>query len=205
MDTVTEIRQQYARVLEPIEWQQFKAVAEYYFETAAKLKKQDINSAKKMKLLLRNSQKRLFLGIGCELLLKSIYLKNGYCINKIRNNDSIPNLPINKYRNLRPEHVDANNTFTLGTLIDQLTNILNLSREKSQLIDRGLRIGMVFRNKEGHVSFPVHRYEPQNYRDVENSIASLYDCVYGEELVFRVSMEANEVHSFNIKKHITKR
>ena len=199
MDTVTEIRHQYARVLEPAEWKQFKSVAEYYFETAAKLKKQDIDSIETMKLLLRNSQKRLFLGIGCELLLKSIYLKNGYCINKIKNAENIPNLPTNKYSSLRLEHVDANNTFTLSILIDHLKNILDLSREKTQLIERGLRIGMVFRNKEGHVSFPAHAYEPQNYRDVESSIASLYDCVYEEELLFRVSMEANEIHSFEIR------
>jgi len=82
MDVVNEIKSQYARALWSSDWLYFKQIAEYYLKVAARLKKTDIKSGSK-NLLLRNAQKRLFLGIGCELLLKAFYLKEGYCINKL--------------------------------------------------------------------------------------------------------------------------
>ena len=81
MDIVNEIKKQYARKLTMTDSRRFKEVGEFYLESAAKLKKKDMRSSK-YKLLLRNSQKRLFIGIGCELLLKAYFLKHGYCINK---------------------------------------------------------------------------------------------------------------------------
>ena len=89
MQTLEEIKEQYARVLDQKDWVQFKYIADYYFDTAAKLKKRDVNVREELQLLVRNSQKRLFIGIGCEMLLKAIYLKSAYCINKYKNNDCL--------------------------------------------------------------------------------------------------------------------
>ena len=51
---------------------------------------------------------------------------------------------------------------------------------------------MVLRNKEGHVTFPTHSFDEQNYRDIESSIMSFYDEAFSEKLVFRISMKRNE-------------
>src|SRR5882762_10484685 len=75
------IKSQYARIFEKKDWQIFKSVTEYYFSKAAKLRIKDIEFATNQ-LLLRNIQKRLFLGIGGELLVKAYFLKSGYYINR---------------------------------------------------------------------------------------------------------------------------
>ena len=46
LDTVNEIKSQYARILENGDWVNFKEIAEFYFMAAAKLKKKHIKSKK---------------------------------------------------------------------------------------------------------------------------------------------------------------
>ncbi|HVU93730.1 MAG TPA: hypothetical protein VHE34_00840 [Puia sp.] len=75
------IKQQYAKVFKKQDWESFKLIADFYFRKAATLKRKDIDIDETFKLLTRNIQKRLYLGIGCELLVKSCYLKNGFTIN----------------------------------------------------------------------------------------------------------------------------
>jgi len=122
MDLVNEIKSQYARLLEKKDWRQFKEIAEYYLKVAACLKNKD-TGAKNNKLLLRNSQKRLYLGIGCELLIKAFYLKEGYCINKFKREFSGQKLPIHKLSSLKKTDIDHKNTFTLDALINNLNKI----------------------------------------------------------------------------------
>lgn len=86
-DIESEIKAQYARFFEGNDWHGFKKVAEYYLKTAAELKKSDVKTLESCKLLIRNIKKRLFIGIGCELILKAFYLKSGYVINKPKNRE----------------------------------------------------------------------------------------------------------------------
>jgi hypothetical protein len=195
MDVVNEIKSQYARLLEEKDWRQFKQIAECYLKVAARLKKKDIGD-KSNKLLLRNSQKRLYLGIGCELLIKAFYLKEGYCINKFTRGFSGDKTPTHKLSVLKKSDIDYKNTFTLDALINSLDKISNLNSHAD--IKRGFQIAMVFRNKEGHVTFPSHDFDEQNYRDIENSVKRFYRKAFGEKLSFRVSMKPNEKYAFKV-------
>ncbi len=76
------VKDQFARVFPASDWRLFKEMAEIYFSEAAFLKKSAFKVAHHRRLLVRNSRKRLLIGIGAELLLKAVYLKAGYCINK---------------------------------------------------------------------------------------------------------------------------
>ncbi len=195
MSIVNEIKDQYARILVKSDSILFKEIAEYYLETAAKLKKKDIRSTKN-KLLLRNSQKRLYLGIGCELLLKAYYLKHGYCINKFKKEFEGKKSPTHKIEDLESEHINPNNTFTLGQLINSLKEVCNFNNLKE--IEHGFEIAMAFRNKEGHVTFPSHEFNESNYRDIENSVIMFYSCGFDEKLKFSISMKSNERAVFKI-------
>ena len=199
MQTLEEIKEQYARVLDQKDWVQFKYIADYYFDTAAKLKKRDVNVREELQLLVRNSQKRLFIGIGCEMLLKAIYLKSAYCINKYKNNDLQRNVPSNKLSEIDRSNIDKNKTFTLDPLICHLHAVLEYPIESKSMLERGLRIAMAFRNKEGHVTLPVHEFNIQNYRDVENSIIFLYKVAFSEELNLKISMAHGEEYEFSIR------
>lgn len=195
LSVVNEIRIQYSRILLKKDAKRFKSVSEYYLETAARLKKKDIRSSKN-KLLLRNSQKRLFLGIGCELLLKAYYLKNGYCINKFTKEFEGKKSPIHKMLDVNPDHVNPNDSFTMGRLIDELKNIGELPQLHE--IEHGFKIAMIFRNKEGHVSFPSHEFNYLNYRDIEGAFIAFYRDGFGEKLKFKISMKPNERAVFKI-------
>jgi hypothetical protein len=195
MSVVNKIKSQYVRTLKCSDWHQFKQVAEYYFKVAARLKKKDIDD-KTNKLLLRNSQKRLYLGIGCELLVKAYYLKKGYCINKLTTEFSGKKTPTHKMSSLNSSDINHKDSFTMGVLIDNLSKVSSFNSHQD--IKRGLQIAMVFRNKEGHVTFPTHDFDEQNYRDIEAAVIKLYDEAYGEKLSFRISMKPKEKYAFKV-------
>lgn len=188
------IKKQYAKVFKKNDWEFFKIVAEYYFKKAATLKKADIDSDEVFKLAIRNIQKRLFLGIACELVVKSCYLKQGYVINKPITKG--PNLPI-KFKDIKISELDAKDTYTLSPLIQNINKIIDFSNWA--VIQKGLNILKVFRNKEGHVAVMWHKYDPGNYRDIEASVIAFYLDVFGEQLDFRIAMESKERGKFEIR------
>lgn len=194
---VNPIKDQYARFLKTSEWRVFKTMAEYYLRTAAILKRKDISAPVELRLWIRNSTKRLFLGVGCELLLKSFYLQKGYCINKPLSDRNIPLTPTHKIQGINSNDFNHRDTYTFGVLIDRL-NSIHQFQNYSQ-IERAFRIAMVFRNKEGHVTSIAHDFEPQNYADIETGIVLFYQEAFGEQLKFQISMEQKESGEFRIK------
>lgn len=66
-------------------------------------------------------------------------------------------------------------------------------------LDRGLRIAKVFRNKEGHGVLATHTFDPQNYRDVELSIATLYARGFCQVLQIQFSVGKGEKGLWNLK------
>ena len=151
-----------------------------------------------LKLLRRNVIKRLFIGIGCELLLKAIYLKNGFYINRMKKR---------KFKNLYPykiADIDQNDfkdddTLSLDELIKKLFSIVDYGKEKD-LIEKGLKISKVFRNKEGHVVVLWHDFDPQNYRDVEASLVKIYKKSFREDLLLTFSVADEENKQISILK-----
>ena len=193
------IKDQYAKFFEKSDWNIFKKSADYYFETAAKILKKDIQYGEEyLKLLRRNVTKRLFIGIGCELLLKAIYLKNGFCINNLKQGKKLPNQYPNKIADIDPNDFRDDDTLSLNQLIRKLFDIEDYGQEKD-LIEKGLKISKVFRNKEGHVIVLWHNFNPQNYRDVETSLIGIYRNSFNEDLQLTFSVADGEVANFNIK------
>src|SRR5438874_5298327 len=77
------VKANFAKVFVKSDWRLFKGVADRYFERSARLRKSDLGAfPAAWRLLARNIEKRLFIGIGTELLLKAAYLKHGFVINK---------------------------------------------------------------------------------------------------------------------------
>ena len=193
------VKEQYIKFFEQSDWNIFKKSADYYFETAAKILKKDITYGEDyLKLLRRNVIKRLFIGIGCELLLKAIYLKNGFCINKPKPKESLTTSYPYKFSDIEQKDLRNDDTFSLSQLIDKLFTIENYGKDSS-LIEKGLRISKVFRNKEGHVVVHWHKYDPQNYRDIETSLIGIYLKSFNEELKLTFSVANGEEAIFSIK------
>lgn len=200
---VNEVKAQFALVLSFSDWEHLLEVADYHFEEAAKLKKRDIRYSGKQ-LLIRNSMKRLHIGIGAELALKAAFLKKGVCVNKFaagKRPEGYENNPIHRLEDLDMELITPKDTFTMGRLIDKYAQVMEV--EVNQEFTDGLHIAMTFRNKEGHTSFPRHAFQPANYRLIENSVKRIYREGFGKELEFLIAMTAQESGVFNIKPTIS--
>jgi hypothetical protein len=146
--------------------------------------------------LIRNIQKRLFLGIGTELLIKSCYLKNGFAINKPIDKENHKGTLLNLGK-INVDQFNPSDTFTIDPLINSFNSVIKFDNWKS--VEQGLKILKVFRNKEGHVAVVNHEYIKKNYEDIANSISTIYESAFGETLEFKISMEKNEKGKFKIK------
>jgi len=196
-----EIKDQYAKFFEKSDWNTFKTAAEYYLENAARVLTNDIKyETKAFKLLRRNVQKRLYIGIACELLLKSLYLKNGYCINKPKRDRKISEQYPYRLSQINKDDFDITDTFTFNNLMQGIYKILDFGPDKLA-VDKAFRIAKVFRNKEGHVAVLWHDYEPQNYRDIEAGLTGFYKAVFSENLKIRFSVGNGEKAEFTIRKY----
>lgn len=183
------VKQQFARVFTASDWRLFKRMAEFYLRQAAFLRTSHLNVPADLKLVARNSQKRLFIGVGVELLLKAVYLKRGYVINKPQPGKATPKL-LSTFAQTKGLPLAEDRTFTLDELIAQLRKVVQLDNIQSVL--RGLRIAKVFRNKEGHTVAARHAFDPQNYRDIESALSTLYRHEFGQTLTVRFSVARSE-------------
>lgn len=182
------VKAQFAKVFGVADWRLFKTVAESILKEATKLRKANMPIESRLKLLARNSRKRLLIGVGTELLLKAIYLHRGYRINRPAGESALkfPFLA----RDAVGAHLAADQTFMLDKLIENLPKIVPLRDERGTL--RGLKIAKVFRNKEGHGVTPFHTFDASNYSDIAYSLSALYRDAFGEKLSVRFSVTAND-------------
>lgn len=190
------IKSKFAKIFVAGDWKLFKSVADYYFKKSAHLKRADIGIAGPNSLLIRNIQKRLFLGIGGELLIKAFYLKQGYLINKPQDSKVHTGC-----RHLLGSIPDAqlleDDTFTFGPLIDNVHQIFTFTNQPE--IKKALQILKVFRNKEGHVVTRKHAYDPSPYRDIETGLRYFYEQGFSERLTMHIAMESGEKAQFTIR------
>lgn len=190
MDNVeSSVKHQFARVFQNPDWCLFKKIADSYFRQAAFLLKYHVKVSPGLKLLVRNSQKRLFIGIGTELILKALYLKNGYAINRLEKGNKALKFPFTM-KDAVGQRLLEDETFQLGILIDHVENVIVLNDRKTIL--KGLKIAKVFRNKEGHVVTSSHAFDPSNYRDIEFALRELYWGAFDEILKVQFSLAPNE-------------
>ncbi len=183
------VKAQYAKVFVVTDWELFKRTAEAQLKEAAYLKNADMHFEPKAKLRARNSRKRLLIGIGVELLLKAVYLKNGYYINKLKKDETAISFPF-RLDEVASAALNEADTFPLSKLIDCVTQVVAFSDD--QVVLKGLKIAKVFRNKEGHVVTCTHTFDDSNYRDIEAALAMLYKDAFNQTLNVRFSMEDDE-------------
>jgi|GEM_PF-885746 len=199
MSLESDIKSQYAKFFTEGDYHVFVLMAEYYLQKAATLKTKDIDDSKAFKLLLRNVQKRLFIGVGCELLLKSFFLYSGYCINTPNRGYRHPNRPPYMIKDIPRENFNVDETFSFSQLIDQLprTHLFAKSTldEQAKII-KALKIAKVFRNKEGHVATLWHEYDSTNYSDIENGLVDFYRIAFEQYLEVHFAFERNEKSKF---------
>ena len=189
-----KIKSQYSKFFQANDWRVFKQLAEYYLDVAVHLKKKDISEAYALKLWIRNVQKRLFIGLACELLLKAHYLKQGYGINKPKGKTK---WHLYQIATVNPADYKEDDTYGLGYLLDQLKN--GPSFTELQKIEQGFRIAKVFRNKEGHVAVYWHDFDDQNFTDIENSIQYFYKEAFGQQISIQFSFATGEKGILQLK------
>jgi hypothetical protein len=201
MPIESDIKQQYAKFFTKTDSRVFKWMAEYYFRKAATLLIKDIDSGETDRLLLRNVQKRLFIGIGCELLLKSFFLLQDYCINLPVRGYTQPGKSPYSIKTVQQDKFDISNTLTLNNLIQKLPKIQVFANcpsvDKEQML-KAFNIAKVFRNKEGHVATLWHDYDSTNYSDIESGLVLFYKTAFSQKLAVSISFESNEKGEFVI-------
>lgn len=188
LTTEQAVKSQFAKVFAESDWSLFKVFAEFNLREAAMLKSGQMAIKRPLRLLARNSRKRLLIGIGVELLLKAVYLKNGYAINKPVQGRQLE-FPFT-ITDARGFELSDDKTFMLKDLISHLATVVQLSDKA--VIDRGLVIAQVFRNKEGHSVTPSHQFDPSNYADIALALVALYQDAFGQRLSLRFSFAPNE-------------
>jgi hypothetical protein len=181
------VKAQFAKVFTSRDWPLFKEVAESSFKEAAALKKADMKIKRPLQLLVRNSRKRLLIGVGVELLVKAVFLKHGYAINEPEG--KLPKFPFLVQSAAGVKLVD-DKTATLSELIQHLPRILDLKERK--IIIRGLTIAKVFRNKEGHTVTRSHKFDKTNYKDISSALSELYRDAFGQTLTVNFSLAPKE-------------
>lgn len=182
------VKSQFAKVFAASDWCLFKKVAESNLNEAARLLTVNMLIESALKLLARNSRKRLLIGVGVELLLKAVYLKHGYMINKPPKGSPLK-FPFSA-QDAAGVQLVADQTFMLNDLIENLPKVVQLQDKDPTL--KGLKIAKVFRNKEGHGVTSTHIFDESNYTDIASSLSALYRDAFGEKLSVRFSLAPNE-------------
>lgn len=189
LDIERSVKAQFAKVFTDMDWPLFKKMAEANLHEAATLLSKDMRVEHSLKLLARNSRKRLLIGLGVELLLKAIYLKNGYAINRPPKDSSLK-FPFLAKDAIGVRLVD-DRTIMITDLIEKLQTVVVPLQNKTSTL-KGLKIAKVFRNKEGHGVTYTHVFDPTNYTDIASSLVDLYRDAFGEKLSVRFSLAPDE-------------
>lgn len=195
MSIESDIKNQYQKIFsrEDCDGTPFKQMADYYFEVASTLTSQNINAPEELRLWIRNVQKRLYLGIAAELLLKAIFIDEGYNINKPKKGKNI-DFP-EFLESLDQNALNSGDTYSFNQLIDVFPKITDASHE----VIKGLKICKAFRNKEGHVAIHWHKPEHQNYEDITKAVIELYEKNFNEDLYINIGFKTGEKGHFNIQ------
>lgn len=188
--TESVAKAKFARIFTVSDWPLFKETADLTLEEAAHLKTSSLKRVPAQhQLRIRNIRKRLFIGIGTELLLKAAFLKSGYGINLPPEGTALP-YELSAYP---AGSLDPNKTINFNAMIDHATRIFGVKSSE------GLKIAKVYRNKEGHSVTRFHKFEPADYRAIEASLTEFYANAFGEKLDVRISMKSAEKSRWRLK------
>ena len=195
------IKAQYSIFFLPDDWVDFKQMAEYYLDVAVHLRisnvasrfrKRKFEKSRSDMLRIRNIQKRLFIGLACELLLKARYLKEGYGINSRKNDNNRYVWELYKVADVNIRDYETDHTVTMNPLLDLLQRGPRFSEQHQQDILNGFRIAKVYRNKEAHIVTRGHMFEDEDYTDIEKALVLFYQEAFEEKLKIQFSVKYRE-------------
>ena len=190
----SEIKAQFEKIFDRSDGDRFKRLGELLLSEATKVRTADLDIDPSYRLLARNSRKRLFIGIGIELILKAFLLKAGYCINKPKRQNKTAKFPFFQ-GTLPSDQLEPGNTYMLGEIVQHVSKVIpNLSEH-----ERGLAIAKVFRNKEGHSVCESHHFDASNYRDIEAALVCLYKSAFNESLDVSIAMQEGDTARWAIR------
>ena len=188
------VKDQYTRFYTLDDSVAFKTTAEYFLRQATRSKKKELKAESKQ-AWLRGMQKRLLIGIGCELLLKSYFLMSGFCINKPIL--AIATKPPYRIQDINLSDFDFSATYSMYNLLEQLPKIGRFNNHNK--IMRGFRIARVFRDNEGHAPVYWHMFNPQNYRDIESALTSFYPEAFSQSFKIQFAIQKGEKSIFDVE------
>lgn len=188
MSKAEEIEKTFARQFVAADWMLFKTMAEANLSEAVFLKKKDMPQSGLSPLLARNIRKRLLIGIGAELLLKSSFLKAGYAINLPAKGGLFP-FP-SRFELIGSGVLNKASTATFKQCLKHINSSMTLQRE--QTTREGLEIAQIFRNKEAHGIVKDHPYCAATYTLIEDALKDVYWGAFSEKLVVKIGMTAED-------------
>lgn len=112
---------------------------------------------------------RLMLGLGCELILKSLYLKEGYAINLPKPNTI--HFPV-KLEDIGSEDLEGGRTAGGRKLVDNIDKLFGGFYED---IWKGFEIARQWRNKDIHKGGVYHREGGDDKGKIMTALRNTYD------------------------------
>jgi hypothetical protein len=185
-----KVKAQFARLFVTSDWSRFKRMGEFYLQRAVFLKKTGVDVPKDLQLLARNSLKRLFIGIGAELLVKAVYLQRGFSINELEPSGQAgaPAFPFT-FQQVKPFTQAQDRTVKFDRLIPHLPAVLGSGPIAD--VEAGLKVAKVFRNKEGH-GVLSQKFVRSSYTAIESALSGLYLQAWSRSLTVTFSIGRNE-------------
>ena len=208
-----DLNNKFSKIYSQEDYIVFKKRAEKFLDFFRELKPELTNLNKiGLKNHLENELKsRLFLGIATELILKSVYLKEGYLINIVDENKlkefkkKNPNKKIEKHFKIfevPQEFVDKNKTYGINTYLKSFQDFFKELGKNQYLthIRKGLEIAKIWRNKEAHAGGGYHYENGQDITEICFSLEYIYKKFFNEHLKPILPRK----QTFTWKKEITK-
>ena len=205
----------YRVVYKQEDYKKFLERSELFLEYSVKLEPLEIDLDKK------NYENKLFfvrlsricLGIACELLVKSAYLKEGYIINISKGNIKKPLkfIDLERYNRAKSKgliskfifnignifskeiySIQSYNTHSFNFLLKYFYNLFKLERKVFNFyIARGLKLAHIWRNVNVHIGHGKVITFGDDYKIIYDSIINIYKCFFEEEDLIRVKKLIN--------------
>ena len=185
-DFLESLEKRYYKIYNEEDYVLFKRNAERFFDLFKEFggpKVVNINKKGLKKFLTDELISRIFLGIGCELIVKSVYLKRRYLINQVSNLSKNKKLSFPYPIKDVPKDSIITEVYGFKKLN---SNLYKLVPEKvdyktyNRLVRKGLEIARVWRNKEAHFGGGYHTESMEIY-DIRNSLSNVYKIFFNEE------------------------
>jgi hypothetical protein len=197
-----DYRKRFSKSYVESDYRAFKEKAEHFFSLFKDLQEESIVNEQIWDYFKSQKRARIFLGIGCELLLKAIYLKNGYLINRVKDDKNQKklceiwrfkisyiekpkynlNIPY-KISETPKELIEEERTSDYNYFLDHLHDLFpNMNhKEFITFVKKGFFIASLWRNKESHTDASRHIETGTDMIDIHSSLIITYKIFFNEE------------------------